>query len=137
MDRPHAVLSLMPDVTDRLADVPADSLRSRPDDSLAGPNGPARRSRLRPDDRLWADVSLTDSESPAETEPPTVLVYESPAVSVTVSPTVSVSWLITNRCSVPICSLAALASSALPSRMNATAAFPRPSRCRTGPGIVR
>ena len=52
-------------------------------------------------------------------------------MSVTDIPTVSVSWLITKRCSVPICSLATRASSAFPSRMNATAAFPRPSRSRT------
>ena len=36
-----------------------------------------------------------------------------------------------SRCSVPICSLAALASAALPSRMKARAALPRPSRSRT------
>ena len=66
-----------------------------------------------------------------------MLVYETPVVSVTEVPTVSVSWESTKRCSVPICSLAALASSALPSRMNATAAFPRPIRCRTWGGIDR
>jgi hypothetical protein len=58
-------------------------------------------------------------------------------VSVTEVPTVSVSWERTKRCSLPICSLAAFASSALPSRMNATAALPRPIRCRTGGGIER
>ncbi len=73
----------------------------------------------------------------AESESPTVLVYDPPRVSVTDVPTVSVSWEMTNRCSVPICSLAAFASSAFPSRMNATAAFPRPIRCRTGGGIDR
>ena len=66
-----------------------------------------------------------------------MLVYAWPAVSVTELPTVSVSWATTNRCSVPICSLAARASSALPSRMNATAAFPRPSRPRTCGGSDR
>ena len=58
-------------------------------------------------------------------------------MSLTESPTVSVSWETTKRCSVPICSLAALASSALPSRMNATAALPRPSRSRTWAGSER
>ena len=62
---------------------------------------------------------------------PVVLVYALAVVSVTETPIVSVSWDSTKRCSVPSCSLAALASSALPSRMKATAAFPRPSRCLT------
>jgi hypothetical protein len=58
-------------------------------------------------------------------------------VPVTEAPTVSVSWLSTKRCSVPICSAATLASSALPSRMKATAAFPRPSLSLTWAGIDR
>ena len=79
----------------------------------------------------------TDTESASESAVPTVLVYESPPVSVRAAPTVSVSWLSTKRCSVPICSLAALASWAFPSRMNATAALPRPSRWLTWPGSDR
>ena len=58
-------------------------------------------------------------------------------MSLTEAPTVSVSWLSTKRCCAPICSLAALASSALPRRITASAAFPRPSRCATCGGIDR
>jgi hypothetical protein len=58
-------------------------------------------------------------------------------VSVTDVPMVSVSCDRTNLWAIPICSLAAFASSALPSRMNATAAFPRPTRCLTCGGIDR
>src|SRR5579862_54809 len=110
---PHAVLALMPSLTDSLTplprDVPACALREK----LAGqgpwPVQPEPVPRLEP--------SLVDHESATELTEPVVLVYVPPAVSVTVSPIVSVSWERTNRCSVPSCSLAAFASSALPSLM--------------------
>ena len=81
--------------------------------------------------------SLSEVDVADEAESPTVLVYDPPSVSVTDVPTVSVSWDSTNRWAMPICSLAAFASSAFPRRMNATAAFPRPTRCLTCGGIDR
>ena len=103
---------------------------------LKSPNG-ARPPWLRPRPRLPPAFRPTDTEPATESAVPTVLVYESPQVSVSDVPTVSVIWLTTNRCSVPISSLAARASSPLPSRMNAIAALPRPSRSRTPAGIDR
>ncbi len=81
--------------------------------------------------------SLADHEAATELTDPVVLVYALVVVSVTETPIVSVSCESTKRCSVPSCSLAALASSAFPSRMKATAAFPRPSRCLTCGGMAR
>jgi len=110
-------------------------------DPPAPPLAPPGRAKPRSVARDRPVVLDPDSFSPAETaaeeESPTVLVYDPPAVSVTDSPMVSVSWEMTKRCSLPIWSLAAFASSAFPRRMNATAALPRPIRCRTGGGIDR
>src|SRR3984885_2770602 len=80
VDTPHAVLVLMPAVSDTDRVVPHDA--------------PAcGRARPVPVER----DSLSDEDAAAETESPTVLVYDPPMVSVTDSPTVSVSWESTNR----------------------------------------
>src|SRR5579863_10401304 len=130
---PHAVLELTPVLTDSLTpvlrDAPSWALREKP--ASQGPRP------VQPDPVPQLVPSLADHESATELTEPVVLVYVPAVVSVTDSPTVSVSWESTNRCSVPSCSLAAFASSALPSLMYATAAFPRPRRCLTCGGMER
>ena len=118
------------------SDVPREAPVS-PERVLPPPNGSTLLSAELERPLLRDADSLSELEADSEAESPTVLVYETPVVSVTEVPMVSVSWESTKRCSVPICSLAAFASSALPRRMNATAAFPLPIRCRTCGGIDR
>jgi hypothetical protein len=136
VDKPHAVLVLIPSVSDVDCvvphDVPACAERDPPPRSGMTPP-PAGLVRPVPAELDW----LLDQEAAPEADSPTVLVYDPPNVSVTDVPTVSVSWESTNRWAVPSCSLAALASSALPRRMKAVTAFPRPIRCLTCGGIDR
>ena len=133
---PHDVPLLIPSVSESDSLVPCDSLASVLPDPVRGASGAPPglvwpRPRLRP--QFWLRDPATDTDRAV----PTVDVYESPAVSATEAPTVSVNWLSTKRCWAPICSLAALASSALPSRITASAALPWPSRCPTCGGIDR
>src|SRR6266851_10061343 len=133
---PHAVLALTPALTDSLSLVLRESLVWMLREKLAR-DGSSRLPSLRPCPVLRDNPSLADHDAATELTDPVVLVYALLVVSVTETPIVSVSCDSTNRCSVPSCSLAALASSAFPSRMKATAAFLRPSRCRTCGGMPR
>ena len=91
------------------------------DDFGCGRFAPSTAAPHSPLNCALVPVALTNPGAPGA---PTVLVYEPPRLSVTEVPTVSVSWDRTNRCDVPICSLAAFASSALPRRMKAVTALP-------------
>src|SRR5580704_11967694 len=133
---PHAVLVLIPALTDSDSLVPRESLAWVLRDRVPR-HGSRPPASVRPRPVLRAVPSVADHDVASELTEPVVLVYVLPVVSVTDSPIVSVSWDSTKRCSVPSCSLAALASSALPSRMKATAALPRPSRCLTCGGTAR
>src|ERR1700722_8644744 len=133
---PHAVLVLTPAVTDSLSLMLCESLAWALREKLAR-DGSSRLPSLRLCPVLRDTPSLCDHEAAVELTDPVVLVYALVVVSVTETPIVSVSWESTKRCSVPSCSLAALASSAFPSRMKATAAFPRPSRCLTCGEMLR
>src|SRR6266849_1812392 len=104
---PHAVLVLTPSLTDSLSLVLRESLVWTLREKLAR-DGSSRLPSLRD------SPSLFDHEVAAEVTDPVVLVYALLVVSVTDTPIVSVSCESTKRCSVPSCSLAALASSALP-----------------------
>ena len=134
---PHAVLVLIPVLTDSVSLVPRESLAWTVRERLPRDGSSVLPVSLRPHPVLRVVPSLADHDSASELVEPAVLVYALEVVSVTDSPIVSVSWDSTKRCSVPSCSLAALASSALPRRMNATAALPRPSRCLTCGGMAR
>ena len=105
--------------------IPAEELRSPCTDTAGGANAP-NPVQFRPRPPLRPELTLLVVDTDTDE-----------ALSVTEAPTVSVSWAITKRCSVPSCSLAARASSALPSRMNPTAVLPRPSRARTCAGSDR
>src|SRR5262249_6659386 len=128
---PHDVPVLIPSVSEYESLVPRDCEASALPDPVRAANG-AAPVLVWPRPRLCPVVWLRDCDTDTDRAVPTVEVYEAPVVSVTEAPTWSVSWLSTKRCSEPICALAALASSALPRRITASAAFPRPTRCATG-----
>ena len=132
--QPHDIQAVMPAVIERASDSAPERLVSALTEPVRAAIGPCpARPRL----RLRPVVAVTASESPTESAEPSELLYVTPTVSATDAPTVSVSWLTTKRCRAPIWSAAAFASSALPSRMKATAAFPRPSRSPTWAGMLR
>jgi len=96
VDTPHAVLVLIPVVSEADSDVP----REVPDCAERDP--PPRSGSTPPPDGLVRPVpvdrdSLSDVDVADEAESPTVLVYDPPSVSVTDVPMVSVSCDSTNR----------------------------------------
>src|SRR5208337_5159477 len=111
---PHAVLVLTPVLTDSFSLMLCESLVWTLREKLAR-DGSSRLPSLRPCPVLRVSPALCDHEVAAELTDPVVLVYALVVVSVTETPIVSVSWESTKRCSVPSCSLAALASSTFPS----------------------
>jgi hypothetical protein len=113
---PQAVLVLIPALTVSLSLMPRESLVWTLRDPVAR-DGSTLPVSVRPCPVLRAVPSLADRDAASELVEPMVAVYELAVVSVTERPIVSVSWDSTKRCSVPSCSLAALASSALPSLM--------------------
>jgi hypothetical protein len=108
------VLLLIPVLTDPLSLVPRDWLAWTLRDPVPRDGSSMLAASVRPWPVLRAVPSLSDHEAASELVEPAVLVYVLAVVSVTDSPIVSVSWDRTKRCSVPSCSLAALASSASP-----------------------